>query len=61
MKIRTKLFSGFFIVVAIGVILGVMGIISNRRLVSLSEDVLDLAGTRTNISSILNSHYVWRH
>jgi methyl-accepting chemotaxis protein/ActR/RegA family two-component response regulator len=27
----------------------------------MSEDVLDLAETRTSISSILSSHYVWRH
>jgi len=60
-KIRTKLFGGFFIVVAIGIFLGVLGLYIDTRLTSLSEDVLDLANTRTSISSILSSHYVWRH
>ena len=61
MKIRVKLFGGFFIVVAIGIFLGVTGLYSNQELVSSSEDILNLAGTRTSISSILNSHYIWRH
>jgi len=60
-KIRTKLFGGFFIVVAIGIFLGALGLYIDTRLTSLSEDVLDLAETRTSISSILSSHYVWRH
>jgi methyl-accepting chemotaxis protein len=61
MKIRIKLFGGFFIVVGIGVFLGVMGLYSNKELTSSSEDILQLAETRTSISSILSSHYVWRH
>ncbi|MCL2067665.1 MAG: methyl-accepting chemotaxis protein [Treponema sp.] len=61
MKIRTKLFGGFFIVVAIGIFLGSLGLHNDSKLVSLSEDILHLAETRTDISSILNSHYVWRH
>ena len=61
MKIRTKLFGGFFIVVAIGIFLGVLGLYIDTRLTALSEDVLHLAETRTSISSILSSHYVWRH
>ena len=61
MKIRTKLFGGFFIVVAIGIFLGALGLYIDTRLTSLSEDVLGLADTRSSISSILSSHYVWRH
>jgi methyl-accepting chemotaxis protein len=61
MKIRVKLFGGFFIVVGIGIFLGVLGLYIDTRLTALSEDVLDLANTRTSISSILSSHYVWRH
>jgi methyl-accepting chemotaxis protein len=60
-KIRTKLFGGFLIVVAIGILLGVVGLYSNNQLTSSSEDILGLADTRTSISSILSSHYVWRH
>ena len=61
MKIRAKLFGGFFVVVAIGLLLGALGLFSSEVLVSMSNDVLELAGTRTTISSILGSHYVWRH
>ncbi|MDR2942537.1 MAG: methyl-accepting chemotaxis protein, partial [Treponema sp.] len=61
MKIRMKLSGGFFIVVAIGVIVGALGLYSNKRLTSSSEDILNLADTRTSISSILSSHYIWRH
>jgi len=61
MKIRTKLFGGFSIVALIGIFLGALGLYSDEKLVSLSEEVLKLAETRTSISSILNSHYIWRH
>jgi hypothetical protein len=61
MKIRTKLFGGFFSVVAIGIFLGGVGFYSNLEFSSSSGDVLRLADTRTSISSILSSHYVWRH
>jgi len=61
MKIRRKLLVGFSIVVAIGIFLGALGLYIDTRLTSLSEDVLGLADTRTSISSILSSHYVWRH
>ena len=61
MKIRTKLFGSFFIIVAIGAFLGVLGVYSDKKLTYLSEDILHLAETRTSISSILSSHYNWRH
>ena len=61
MKIRTRLFGSFFIVVAVGIFLGALGLYCDHKLAALSEDILDLAGTRTRISSILDSHYVWRH
>ena len=61
MKIRVTLFGSFLIVATMGIFLGLLGLYSNSKLVSLSEDVLDLAETRTSISSILNSHYIWRH
>jgi len=61
MKIRRKLLVGFSIVVGIGMFLGVLGLYIDTRLTSLSEEVLDLADTRSSISSILSSHYVWRH
>ena len=61
MKIRAKLFCGFFIVVAIGVLLGALGLYVNIEHTASSEDILQLSETRTSISSILSSHYVWRH
>jgi methyl-accepting chemotaxis protein len=61
MKIRVKLFGGFFIVVTIGAFLGALGLYSIKKLTSSSEDILHTAETRTRISSILNSHYIWRH
>jgi methyl-accepting chemotaxis protein len=60
MKIRVKLFGGFFIVVAIGTFLGALGFYSNRKLTSLSEEILHLEEIRIKITSILNSHYIWR-
>jgi methyl-accepting chemotaxis protein len=61
MKVRTKLFGGFVIAAVIGVFLGVMGLYSNQRLTASSEATLGLSETRSRISSILGSHYNWRH
>nr|AGS52547.1 methyl-accepting chemotaxis protein [uncultured bacterium contig00023] len=61
MKIRMKLFGGFFIVFAIGIILAAVGFISTDKLTLLSEDILGLSETRSSVSSILISHYIWRH
>ena len=61
MKIRTKLFGGFFIVVAIGIFLGIMGLLNNRQLLYLSDKYLQLAETRAHISSALSAHFIWRH
>jgi hypothetical protein len=61
MKVRTKLFGGFVIAATIGVFLGVMGLFSNQKLTVTSEATLGLSETRSRISSILGSHYNWRH
>ena len=61
MKIRTKLFGGFLIVVGIGVLLGILGLNNDRKLVSLSQEILYLAEIRSTFSSVLSAHYVWRH
>jgi len=61
MKIRAKLFTGFFVVVSIGVFLGVLGFFSIYSLVSLSGEINELSETRTNVAAILSSHYIWRH
>ena len=61
MKIRSKLFSGFSVVVIIGVFLGAMGLYSISQLVFTSEDLLDRSEARTGITTALTGHYVWRH
>ena len=61
MKIRTKLSSGFFVILAIGVFLGVVGFYSTRVLVASSAGILSTAEARTNITTALTGHYVWRH
>ncbi|MCL1818932.1 MAG: methyl-accepting chemotaxis protein, partial [Spirochaetaceae bacterium] len=58
---RAKLLGSFIIIAAIGVFLGVLGLYSDDRLTDSSTDLLDLSETRTRISSILSSHYTWRH
>jgi len=60
MKIRAKLFGGFSIVVAIGILLGVVGYYSNIKLTSSSQEILRLSEVRMNITSILNAHFFWR-
>jgi len=59
MKIRTKLFGSFFIVVTIGVFLGTVGYFSNMKLTSSSADILRLSKVRMSITSILNAHFIW--
>jgi len=60
MKIRVKLFGGFFIVVAVGLVLGVVGYYSNSKLTVSSQHILDLSEVRVTITSILNAHLIWR-
>ena len=61
MKIRTKLFGGFIIIALIGVFLGALGLYSEQKLTASSEVMLDLSKTSASISSILSTHYNWRH
>jgi len=60
MKIRVKLFGGFFIVVAIGLVLGIVGYYSNSKLTDSSQHILDLSEVRVTVTSILNAHLIWR-
>ncbi|MDR0455216.1 MAG: CZB domain-containing protein, partial [Treponema sp.] len=61
MKIRAKLIGGFFIVVAMGITLGVVGFYSIRQISASAAYIRSRTGIKSNISSILGSHYVWRH
>ena len=61
MKVRIKLLGGFIIVALIGAFLGAIGLYAEQRLTTASEDMLGLSRTTKSISSILSSHYIWRH
>ena len=61
MKVQIKLFGGFTIIAVIGVFLGVTGLYSDRELTSSSEEIIGITETEARISSILNTHYNWRH
>ncbi|MDR0494254.1 MAG: hypothetical protein LBG95_01315, partial [Treponema sp.] len=60
MKIRMKLTGGFLIVVALGIMLGGLGYYSIQEFESSSVNNRRLTGLKTNVSSILGSHYIWR-
>jgi len=60
MKIRTKLFTGFIIVTVIGILLGVVGIVSILMIRSGSEEVGSLQIIGSEASAVLNAHYNWR-
>ena len=61
MKVRTKLFFGFIIVTAIGMMLGAVGIISVMMIKSISDDIKLLQIKSMGASGVLSAHYVWRH
>ena len=61
MKIRIKLISGFTVIALIGVFLGIIGLYSNQKITDATEVLLDLSKRSESISSILNTHYNWRH
>jgi methyl-accepting chemotaxis protein len=60
MKIRTKLFGSFSIVVLIGLILGVVGYYSDEKLTASANEILRMSEVRMSVTSILNSHFIWR-
>jgi len=60
-KLRVKLFIAFTVVAVIGIILGITGLYSNNRLTNASVYMLEITKTASQVSSILNSHYTWRH
>ncbi|MDR2576075.1 MAG: methyl-accepting chemotaxis protein [Treponema sp.] len=60
MKIRTKLFGSFSIVVIIGLILGIVGYYSDEKLTASANEILRMSEVRMSVTSILNSHFIWR-
>jgi len=61
MKVRAKLFAGFTIVTAIGILLGVAGIVALQVIKSSSAEISALQETSSGASGVLNAHYIWRH
>jgi methyl-accepting chemotaxis protein len=60
MKIRTKLFGGFLIFVIVGVAIGLVGLYSESRLTALTFEMRGISDTRSDVTRILGTHYVWR-
>ncbi|MCL2662513.1 MAG: methyl-accepting chemotaxis protein [Oscillospiraceae bacterium] len=61
MKIRAKLFTGFIFVTILGILLGVVGIVSISMIRTRTEDIASLQEVSSGASSVLNAHYIWRH
>lgn len=58
--IRKKIIGGFVVILVIGLLLGVMGLISTRLLTGMSDELYTMKKTATSISAVLNAHYTWR-
>jgi len=61
MKVRAKMFTGFVIVAAIGILLGVAGIIALQIIKTSTAEISSLQLTNSGAISVLNAHYTWRH
>jgi methyl-accepting chemotaxis protein len=61
MRVRAKLFTGFAIVAAIGILLGIAGIVAQRMTSRYSLEIATLQASSAGASSVLNAHYTWRH
>ncbi len=60
MKISTKIFLGFALIGAIGLALGVTGLVSIRTMTGMNRELKDLQFTSGNVVDVLNAHYIWR-
>ena len=60
MKISTKILAGFILMAFIGMILGVVGLISTKSLTNLSNDLFVLEQESAGVTSVLNAHFSWR-
>ncbi|MCL2496654.1 MAG: methyl-accepting chemotaxis protein [Clostridiales bacterium] len=61
MKVRAKLLTGFAIIAAIGMVLGLAGIFALQMTKDYSVEISSLAATSNGASNVLNAHYTWRH
>ena len=60
MNIRRKMFTGFAIVTAIGLMLGAAGIASILTIRSISEEISKLQAENIGVISVINAHAAWR-
>ena len=60
-NIQAKLVGGFSIIALIGAFLGITGLYNNNKLTNSAEDIIHVTEIEANVSSILSSHYNWRH
>ena len=61
MTIRKKILLGFMLIAAIGMILGVFGLVSFGRLANLTHELKDLSAESKSVSEVLIAHYNWRN
>ena len=60
LSIAKKLLAGFIFVTVIGVLLGVVGLVSTQMIKSNSDEISALQTTNSSATDVLVAHYVWR-
>ena len=60
MTIRKKIMSGYAIMVCIGLILGIVGLITSNLLTGKSRELFTFQKENISLSNVLNAHIVWR-
>jgi methyl-accepting chemotaxis protein len=61
MTIRAKIIGGLASMALIGLVFGVVGLISTRMLANMSDELYSLQKANTEVASVLSAHYTWRH
>jgi len=60
MKLRSKMLVSFSLVLALGVILGITGLVATQTLASMTNELNDLQTKSSGIGGVLNAHFIWR-
>lgn len=60
MTLRKKILSGFVCIFLIAMLLGIIGLLSIRKISQLSDEQTALQKTETGIAEVLKAHYAWR-
>ena len=61
MKVGTKILAGFISMALLGLIIGLVGVISMQSVKKDSEDLQKLLMESSSVRNVLNAHYIWRH